>query len=139
MRRIVLTAVLTLAFAATLSAQTATASIDQIMISHGSLNYILRITQDAFYLGEPAVRVQPEAKAGTSLRATGFAVRGWREGDQIRTVVYAVVPDPQLPNKTLETAIATYLIKDAAGVRLTETAEWGAAPMILRPVRLLRR
>ena len=138
MRRFVMSAAFVLAVAATLSAQASTTRVDQIMISHGSLNYILRITQEAFYLGEPAVSVQPEALAGTTLRASRFAVRGWREGDHIRAAVYAVIPDPQFSNKTLEAAIATYVIKDSAYVRVTETADWGAAPITLRPVRPLR-
>jgi hypothetical protein len=138
MRRTVLSAVVVLAVAINLSAQT-TAVPDQLMISHGGLNYILRISQDAFYLGDPAVNVQAEAATGSTLRVSRFAVRAWREGDHIRAVVFAIVPDPQVPTKTLDAIIATYSIKDSAGVRLTETAEWGAAPMTLRPVRLLRR
>ena len=140
MRRIVLAAVVVIACATSLSAaQVATARVDQVMISHGNLNYVLGITQDAFYLGEPAVSVQAEPMTGATLRASRFAVRGWREGDQIRVVVYAVLTDPQAASKTIDTAIATFVFKfGSSAVRVTETADWGAAPMVLRPVRLLR-
>ena len=128
MHRIFLAVAVVLACAASLSAQVGTARAeDQILISHGSLNYILSITQDGFYLGEPAVSVQAEALTGTTLRASRFAVRGWRERDQIRVVVYAVVTDPQATSKTIDTAIATYVLKfgTSVAVRITETAEWG--------------
>ena len=140
MRRIALSVVVVLAVAATLSAQTATVRSDQIMISHGRLNFILRITQDAFYLGEPAISVPAEALPGATLRVSRFSVRGWQEGDHLRAVVYAVVPEPQASGKTIETAIATYTLTfgGSGAVRVTETAEWGAGPMVLRYVRPLR-
>ena len=141
MRRIVMSLVIVLAVAATLSAQTTAVRFEQIMISHGKLNFILTANQDAFYLGEPAVSIPAEARPGATLRLSSFTVRGWREGDHMRVVVYAVVPQPQAPSKTIETAMATYAIKFASSgaVVVPETAEWGAAPMVLRTVRPLRR
>ena len=72
--------------------------------------------------------------------ASGVAggVRGWQEGDHARIVVYAVALDTQVANRTLETAIATYALKGRNPIRVTETADWGAAPIVLRPVRYLR-
>ena len=69
-----------------------------------------------------------------------FSVRGWQEGDHSRVVIYAVVTDPQASGKTIETAIATYTLKFGSygTVRMTETTEWGAAPMVLRTVRPLK-
>ena len=140
MRRVILSVVVLLAVTSTLSAQATNVRGDQILISHGNLNFVMKITQDAFYLGEPAMSIPAEALPGATLRASRFSVRGWQEGDHSRVVIYAVVADPQAASKTLETAIATYTLKfESYGtVRMTETAEWGAAPMVLRAVRLLK-
>jgi hypothetical protein len=141
MRRFALTLIVVLAVAGVLAAQTPALDFDELMISQerrGGVNVILKITQNAFYIGEPAVSVPAEALTGAALRASRFAVRGWREGDHARIVVYALVIDSQVANKTLETAIATYAVQGANPIRVTETAEWGAAPIVLRPVRHLR-
>lgn len=137
MRRTVLSLVMVLAVASSLSAQAAN---NQILVSHGNLNYVMTITQDAFYLGEPALSVRAEAIPGATLRVSGFSVRGWQEGDHARVVVYAVLPAPEASGKALETAIATYTLKfgSAWTARVTESAEWGAAPIVLRAVRPLR-
>jgi hypothetical protein len=140
MRRIVLSVAVVLAVAAAVSAQSTTVRVNQIMISHGTPNFIMNITQDAFYLGEPALSIPAAALPGATLRVSRFSVRGWHEGDHSRVVIYAVVPDPQASSKTIETPIATYPLKFGSygTVRMTETAEWGAAPMVLRAVRPLR-
>ena len=84
--------------------------------------------------------IPTEALPGATLLVSRFLVRGWQEGDHSRVVIYAVVPAPQASGKTIETAIATYALKFGGSgvVRMTETAEWGAVPMVLRPVRPLR-
>ena len=143
MRRFVLSLVVVLAVAAGLAAQTPALGFDELLISQerrGGVNVVLKITQNAFYLGEPAVSVPAEALTGATLRAARFAVRSWQEGDHARIVVYAVVLDTPVANRTLETAIATYALKSASRqpIRVTETAEWGAAPIVLRTVRHLR-
>ena len=92
----------------------------------------------AFYLGEPALSIPAAALPGATLRVSRFSVRGWQEGDHSRVVIYAVVPDPQASSKIIETPIATYALGSYGTVRVTETAEWGAAPMVLRVVRRVR-
>jgi hypothetical protein len=140
MRRIVISAIVVLVVAVTLSAQTS--PVQEVLVMQDrrdGVNMLLRITQDTYYLGEPAVSVPAEVAPGATLKASRFAVRGWREADSIRAVVYAVIPSPDAPGKTVETAIATYVLKDSPLVRVTETAAWGAMAIVLRPVRRLRQ
>ena len=140
MRRIALCVAVILAVASTLSAQATKIRFDEIMVSHGNLNHLMEVTQDAFYLGEPALSIPAAALPSATLRVSRFSVRGWQQGGHSRVVIYAVIPDPQAASKTIETAIATYTLKfgSMGTVRMTETAEWGAAPMVLRVVRRLR-
>ena len=136
---------LTLVAAASLSAQVPGPSgVDQILVtqqgSH-STNYILQVEGTNFYLGEPAVSVRAEALPNSTPRASRFTVRAWHEGDHARVVVSAVVPDPQVPTRELETAIATYPVywNGGAPVGVSEMAEWGAGRMQLRAVRPMKR
>ena len=99
----------------------------------GGMNVVLGLNQDTFYLGGPAVSVPAESLPGTSLLASRFAIRAWREGDLARVVVYAVVLGD------IEVPIATHLLRHGSNIRVTETGKWGAAPVVLRLVRPLRR
>ena len=92
---------------------------------------MLGLEQTEFYIGEPSVIVPAKAMPGATLKASQFAVRAWREADKIQAVVYAVVPDPIVPNGALETPIATYTLPVGQRVRVTQTEQWGASPIVL--------
>ena len=101
---------------------------------------ILEITKSAFYLGEPSVGVRAERAIGStsSPGASRFTVRAWREGDQIQIVVYAVVKN-ETTARDVETPIAIYewpsVFPRVTALVVAETSQWGAAPIVLRPIR----
>lgn len=92
---------------------------------------MLGLEQTEFYIGEPSVVVPAKAMPGATLKASHFAIRAWWEAEKIKTVVYAVVADPRAPNDALETPIATYALAIGQRVRVTQTEQWGASPIVL--------
>ena len=105
----------------------------------GGINVLLGARQEGFYLGDPAVSVTAQAINGKTLMASRFAIRAWQEGDGTKVVVYAVVPSEKAPIRELEVPIAMHVLRQSAHIRVTETGTWGAAPVVLRLVRPLRR
>ena len=106
----------------------------------GGMNAILEITKSEFYLGEPSVSVSAQARPGSGLAASRFTVRAWLEGDQTRMVIYAVVRN-ETGARDVETPIAIYgwpsVHPGVDALVVTETSQWGAEPIVLRPVRPL--
>jgi hypothetical protein len=142
MRRVLAILAAAVLTAATLSGQSNTPpqggeAGTMVSVSNGQ-HFILPTTQTEFYLGQPVLHVPAIAVPGETLRAVGFSLRSWKEGDGTRVVVYAVVSDARTPSKELETVIATYALKQGASARVAETADWGAEPMIIRNVRSMR-
>lgn len=105
----------------------------------GGMNVVLAVRQTAFYLGQPSTSVPAEPRAGAALAASRFSIRTWMDGDKAIVVVYAVVTE-RTSGRELETPIAVYrLLDNGRPARVTETVEWGAAPITLRLIRRLGR
>jgi hypothetical protein len=105
----------------------------------GGMNVVLAVRQTAFYIGQPSTSVPAEPRAGAALTASRFSIRTWMDGDRATVVVYAVINE-RASGRELETPIAVYRLPDGGHpVRVTETEQWGAAPITLRLIRPLRR
>ena len=105
----------------------------------GGVNVMLGLKQSAFYLGEPSASVPADAIKGVALAASRFTIRTWQEGDNAKVVIYAVVSAAQTPKGELETPIAMYSLAPRQSVRVTETEQWGAAPVLIRIVQRVTR
>lgn len=64
------------------------------------------------------------------MTAAEFRVRVWQEGQRIRVVVFAIIPEEK--DREKETQIATFLIDPGQSIRVTETTRYGAAHVVVR-------
>jgi hypothetical protein len=142
MRRSLAVGLVVLGIVPAVSGQSATSGPTHVVVSYdysGAPTAFLEITESGFYLGEPSVgvRAEPAIGSASSPSASRFTVRAWREGDQTRIVVYAVVRSETA--RDVETPIATYdwpsVHPRVTALVVGETSQWGAAPIVLRPVR----
>lgn len=90
-------------------------------------------------IGSPVLSM----KLNDGRAAFGIAVRGWREGDNARVVVFAVVPRPNATpvnvldsENTNEVQIATYLLAPGQTRLIREMQTLGAAPYQLHYANL---
>ena len=105
----------------------------------GGMNVVLGLKQSDFYLGQPSASVPAEPVVGATLMASRFSIRAWTEGGAAKVVVYAVLTDATPSTREIETPIGVYILTSGRTARVTETANWGAAPIVLRLVQRLTR
>jgi len=147
MRRALAVCLVVLGTVPAISGQSAPTGPTHVLVSYdysGAPAAVLEVTKSAFYLGEPSVgvRAEPAIGSASSPSASRFTVRAWREGDQTRIVVYAVVRN-ETAARDIETPIAIYdwpsVHPRVTALVVGETSQWGAAPIVLRPIRPINR
>src|SRR4051812_8938360 len=69
------------------------------------------VQRTAFYMDAPSASLPAHpAVPGSAVSASSFSLRAWKEGDNARVVIYAVMDDSRAPKRRTETPIATFVL-----------------------------
>jgi hypothetical protein len=103
-----------------------------VHISHGAGVGSVPVDRAEMYVGRgPFALVAPSNTPAVAQPELVFGLRAWKEGDQARVVVYAVLTDKRAPNGRTETPISTFLIAPKRSMEVKEAQAWGAPGLVV--------
>lgn len=97
----------------------------------GSAKGSVELTETTLSIGFPSVGVATEAPRPGFPSERQFGIRAWKEGDQARVVVYAMLTDKRSPEGWTATPIATFLLAPGKGIVVKEPIKWGGTPVVV--------